>query len=528
MTNTNASLESSARLRKIGGGSIAQFSLFLLVGSLVSSLAILYPLFVLVSLATAAALGLCWLAAVHLRRERLELWQVLVLIALTCYLLLNYGFDNLSIHIGGFPIIISYGLMYASLALAVCAAAQHSMARALKEPAVQCMLGLLVLALFHLVVDIPSYGVMAVRDSTMCLDGIFMLLGLLWAMKRNAAVFLTKWLMVVFVLSLIYSFTLPWGDKIWGWSPESGAFQKVPLLGNYHGTGDVLTAGAMFFLCIDGDVVGRPRWMMLCLAMAQLLGVAITQTRRSYLDIVIVFIILVVLGETKKYQKLLIILSSAIMALLLLTTIAGLKISGRIGEVNLGFFGEHINSMSGAEATPGSSVQSRFTAAEEALQHFRSHPVFGEGFGQPLLTEIDMSNGTVTRQPHNSSLSYLARLGLIGFLIWIAFHLCLMKRFVYAIRQRRRCDRALSDLVLWLFLFYLIVMVASLVEPAFEFPSSAVPFYFLMGLALGLIRWHLPQKAKTDYRQNFSAFAYAVNRPGGGPTATEAARRPGV
>jgi O-antigen ligase len=142
---------------------------------------------------------------------------------------------------------------------------------------------------------------------------------------------------------------------------------------------------------------------------------------------------------------------------------------------------------------------------DEAFQHFLSHPVLGEGFGQPLLTQMDMNNGegnnAVTRTPHNSSLTYLARLGVVGFAIWVGFHLCLTKRFIYALRQRRYChDKRVSALVLWAFLFYVLFMITSFVEAPFEFPSSAVPFYFLMGFALGLIRWHLSGRNESEQR----------------------------
>lgn len=495
VTNTRASLEWIPRPPKTRRGDIAWFSICALVGSV----AVLYPFFDLGCLATAAALGICWLVVVHVRRVGLELWQVLLLIALTGEMVLNYGFDNLTIHVGGIPVIISYGLVYASLALAV-VAHQRSLARALKEPAMLCVLALIVLALFHFVVDIPSYGLWAIRDASMFLDGIFMLLGLLWAMKKNGTVTLTKWLMAVFVLNMIYSLTLPWGERLWAWSPQSGVFLQVPLLGNYHGSGDQLIYGVLFCICLGGYFVRCPRWIMIFLTMAQLLGLAITQIRRMYLGIVIVLIILILLGETKKGTKLLAMLCSGIVVIFLVTAVGGLEISGRIGQVNMSFFKDHIRSISGAEDTPGSTVESRFSMVDEAMLHFRAHPVLGEGFGQPLLTEMDTNNpnGSVTRMPHNSSMSVLARLGVSGLVIWIALHLCLMMRFIYAFRQRRCCDKRLSDFVLWFFLVYLLFMMCSFVEAPFEFPASAVPFYFLTGFALGVMRWQLPQRANDD------------------------------
>lgn len=499
-TNVSASVQTGLRLKTIDRGDVAWFSLFVLVGGL----AIVHPFGLLGGIAAAIGLGLCWLAVVYLRREHLEVWQMLVLIALTGYILLSYGFENLAFHVGGFPIIVSYGLMYAALGLAFLAH-RHLMARALQEPAVLCMLALFVLTLLHLVIEIPSYGIWAVRDATMCLDGIFMFLGVLWALKAKSAVFMTKWLMVVFVLNMFYSFTEPWGEKLWAWSPQSGVFLSVPLLGNYNGRGDLLLEGALFCICVGSYVIKRPSWLMLFLAGAQFLGIAIAQTRRMYVGAVVVLIILVLLGEAKKFAKLFILLPATVIVILLVTTVGGFKISGRVGTVNLDFFTAHIRSIHDSEGTPGSAVESRFLMADEAIQHFRDHPILGFGFGRPLLTDIDETNGAVTRMPHDSSLSYLARLGVIGFAFWLAFHFYLIKRFIVALRRRNTCeDKWLSSLVLWLFLFYVLFMISSLVEAPFEFPSSAVPFYFLTGFALGLIQ-QMPGKSKVKVQDKVQA-----------------------
>ncbi len=206
---TNSSLSVKGRSLQVDRGDVVWFSLFVLAGGL----AILHPFILLGCLAVAVVLGFCWLMVLSLQRAQLEVWQVLVLIAMTGYILLSYGFENLAFHIGGVPIIVSYGLMYAALFLAAFAH-RHLLVKAIKEPAVFCMLGLLVLTLLHLVVDIPSYGIWAIRDSTMCLDGIFMILGLLWAIKPNSTVFMTKWLMVVFVLNHVLQLYSALGRKV--------------------------------------------------------------------------------------------------------------------------------------------------------------------------------------------------------------------------------------------------------------------------------------------------------------------------
>jgi len=494
VTNSTASLKASPRPTRIDLRAVAWFSLFLLLGSL----AVLRPLLLLVCVVVAALLGLCRVAVKYMQRANLELWQILSLVAVSGYLLLSRGFENLTLHVGGVPLIVGYALVYTSLALAIFSHRQL-IARAVKEPPVLCMLLLLAATVLHLVLDLPSYGIWALRDSTICLDGIFMLLGLAWAMKRNNSVFLARWMLGLFVVNMLYVYTMPWGEKIWGWSPVSGVFLQVPLLGGFEGAGDLLVAGALFCICVGSYLVNRPSWLMLALAIGQFLGVSITQGRRTYVGTAVVLVILLLFGEAKKFARLFILVPSAIVVIFLVTSVGGLKISGRIGEVNLDFFEAHLRSLHTSEGTPGSSVESRFSMADQALDHFRAHPVFGAGFGQPLISDIDETNGAVTRMPHNSSLSILARLGLVGFVIWIAFHLSLITRFIGVLRRRRTFDdERMSAFVLWVFLFYVLFMIASLVEAPFEFPSGAVPFYFFMGFALGLMRWQLSGKNKRE------------------------------
>jgi O-antigen ligase len=307
---------------------------------------------------------------------------------------------------------------------------------------------------------------------------------------------MAKWLMVFFVLNMLYIYTFPWADRIWAWSPESGVFLKVQVIGNFNGTGDLLIVGALFCVCVASLVFKRWSWIMPLLAVGQLLGVAIAQVRRMYLGIVIVTLLLILLGEIRKFAKLLVLVPAAVAVLLLATTVGGLEISGRIGPVNLAFFKEHIRSIHDSEGTPGSSVESRFTMVDEAMEHFYPNPVFGVGFGRPLLSDVDMNmnQGAIGRVPHDSSITYLVRLGVVGFIFWVGFHLCLFKRFIYAYRHRHESDPQVYAFVLWLFLYYVLFMISSFVEAPFEFPSGAVPFFFFMGYCLGLIRWQLPNK----------------------------------
>jgi O-antigen ligase len=481
----HATLDRNGRRAPPLGRDLGLFALFVLVGGLL----VLYPSWLLACAALVATVGLGWLVLGWTRRAHLEIWQVLVLAALSGYTILNYGFENLAIHLGGVPIIISYLLMFASLGLAVLTG---KYSKSLQEPTVYCLLGLFLLTLVHLVVDVPAYGLWALRDASMFLDGLFLFLGLCWGMRPDSTIPLMKWLLVMFVLNLVYALSFPWGDALQALSPVSGVFLKVPVLGYYHSTYIYLLGGAMFFIMLAGYIVKWPKWIMLLLVFAQLGGLAIHQDRSMYVAIALIIVLLLFFGEVKTSATLLGVVVFAITGLFLLTTVAGVEIEGRIGPVNLSFFADHIRSISGAQDTTGSSVEGRMDWLEQALKRFYSSPWVGVGFGQPLIDALDSGSGAAIRQPHNSSLSVAARLGVIGFALWVAFHLCLLQRFVYAFRRRHQFDKLHADLILWLFIFYLIFMIVMHVEPGLEFPSGAIPFYFFVGLILGMIRWQIP------------------------------------
>jgi len=467
------------------------------------ALGILYPAVAFGLFAVVLLAGLAWWAMARLRLMGVEIWQGLLLLTLSGYMLLNYGFENVTIHVGPIPFIVSYGLMYASLALALYAC-RGWILKAASEPAMLWFLALLLVAILHLLMDVPANGLWALRDCTMILDGIFLVLGYFWSMKANSVTVLVKWLMLIAVINMLYSFTFPWSANVLAWSPKSGVFMEVPILGQYHTSDIYLLQGAVLCLGLGAFMFKRRRWVMLLLVGGQLLGLAVIQARASYVALAAFIVILTLMGETRKSGILVGMLFSALVVLVLVTSVGGLELSGRVGPINIGFLADHLRSITGARVTPASSVQSRFDWTGEAMNHFRSSPIVGVGFGQALINYVDDETGAVVRFPHNSNITILARLGVIGFALWAMFHFCLIRRFIYAYSQRKRSDKQVYELILWIFLLYITIMIAALVEAPFEFPSSAIPFYFFMGLGLGLIRWQLRGDSKETQLQRSS------------------------
>jgi hypothetical protein len=436
---------------------------------------------------------------------KLDLWQVLMLIALAGFIILNYGFVNLAFHVGGIPLIVGHSLVFAAFVLALFKS-RGRLFGVLRDPAALCLLALLPLALLHLIIDVPRYGLYAIRDASMFLETIFVILGLFWSTRQEDTRPLVKGLFYIFIGSLVYGMTFPWGDAIRDWSPVSGIFLKIPVIGNYWGISLQLLAGALFIICLGSYVVKWRSLGLFLLAGAQIFGLAILQARAMYLGLILALFSFVVLGEVKKFAKLATMLGVGLMAVVLITSVAGVRIEGRVGPVNDQFLEEHFLSLLGRRNTPAvGSIYDREDWYEQTKNRIERHStsalLIGEGFGFPLIN-FETPTGVPVRQPHNSNLTVLLRLGLVGLVFWIAFNLIILTRFIRALKNRRFMDRLTADFILWLFLYYLLCFIEWSVQPGLEFSAGAITVYFLAGFGLGTMR---QQGHKQPVRQPWRA-----------------------
>jgi len=491
------------------------FFIFLAL-SLLGALAVLYSEASLSILAIAAVLALTRWAVRLMRRNSLQLWQGLLIFTLTCDLILNYGFDNLAVHVGSFPFVVSYALRYTCLALALYMN-RNLLASALKEPVMVCILILVFLSFLHFIVDVPTFGVWAIRDATLFLDGVFFLLGFFWAAAdTNLRVWL-RWMIAVFVINLLYAYTFPWSEKVLNASPTSGVFMEVPIFGHYHSTPMVLVMGAVFCMGLAQFLIKKYRWILQGLVALQVLGLAIVQSRATYIALAACLVVFVLLREGRKALTLLTLASLAVVGIFVLGAF-GIELSGRVGPVNVAFLEDHLRSIVGVKVTNASTVESRVDLVNDVMKHIRAHPIVGEGFGQPLVDYVDDETGAAVRVPHNSSLTIMARLGSVGFMVWLAFNGCLMARFIYAYRHWRSWDALFREFALWSFLYYLTFIIVSLVEGPLEQPAIAVPFYFSVGLTVGVIRLRMVEDrrgtpAVTDYAVRLLNLQSASRQP---------------
>jgi hypothetical protein len=482
---------------RVNEGVVVGFFLFTLLGLLLA----LFPTVVM----TLAVVVVGLMGLTRLSRERMETWQLLVLVALTFFVVLNYGFENFSLVLGGMHLLVGELLMFAALGLAVFGPQTRLLLMAFREPPAICLLGLLFLALIHLAADIPRYGLFAIRDSAKYIEAVFLCLGYLWGSQKRYTSLLLKWLFVLYIVNLVYCCTFPWAKRLFYWSPEVGIFHPVALVGQYQESGLYLLTGAIFCTWLAGSVVTWPRWVLVSLATAQLCGLAVLQTRSMYVGIVVVLVLLCLLRETTRmfqFARLLPWAAGGVLGLVLMISGLGIQLQGRVGPVGLPFLEEHARSVLalGDERTRMGQDSDRTQWYSDIWERENSSPsrmIFGEGFGQPLV-DFQNEEGIAVREPHNSSLSVFARLGILGLSIWLLFVLLVLRRFVRAIRGRIWADDRISRLTLFLFLYFALSLLLTCVQPALEFSHVALPFFFLVGCALGMMRWQTGEAPRSS------------------------------
>ncbi len=448
-----------------------------------------YPLTCLGALAIGAAVY----ALFRWCRAQMEWWQMFVLGALTPSLILNYGFDNFAVGAGGFKFPLSDVLMFLALVFLAWQIGLGAIKTILLDPPFACLTALLVMTFFHLLFNVPKWGFYSVRDSSMFFEAVILILGVAWSRNPRNIEFLKLWLFYVLFINLFYSYTFIWGDQLQYMSPRFGVFHPVPLLGNYQQTALWLLAGVIYFLWIAPQVVRWPRWILVLLAAAQLGGLAILQVRSMYVGIAVIFLILFLFGESRKLAGFASTIgwgAGALLGLLLTVSALGIQIQGRMGPVSFAFVQEQVKTIfaMGAPRTRMAHEADRADWYGEVWTRITSSPanmVVGEGFGQALINFVT-DDGIPVRQPHNSSLTVLARLGFVGLSIWLMFIATVVVRYVRFL-WKRSAPEDVRATVLWLFLCFLLYLLMASVQPTLEFSHGSMPFYFTVGLGIGIM-----------------------------------------
>lgn len=423
------------------------------------------------------------LAGTVWRRKRT--WMTLAGANIGLLAILSYGYANVSVP-GSIP--LPDVLLMLALLLGALQAPLRELDELIYRPAAIGWMLILVVGMGHLVIDVPTYGVWAVRDASVIVEASAVVLGFLWARSDNRLTTLLRWLPWLFVVNAVYALLYPLEPWLKQVSPVSGVFRPTPIVGYHTGTSLILISGLFYFAVVAPRLNKWPHWSRVLMAVLQSTALLMFQERGAYIALLIAVVGLVMLGQQRLGLRVAISVALTVALLGSLVGMTGLSLPGRVGRVSLEMFAAQASSLMLEEGAPGTgSAKDRLEWTRLGLQRWAESPssvTFGVGYGT-ALTPVNSPEGAI-REPHNSHLSLLIRLGLLGLLGWVVLNTAFVSGIVKDIREGTATGSWSSPVSTWILATYLAAVVRMTFQPWLEFSFGAMVFFFIVGLGVGM------------------------------------------
>lgn len=399
------------------------------------------------------------------------------------------------IHIPGTPLFV--GEVMIIFGIAAMSASKVPLGRAIRRsPATKGLVFWMGWGGTLLVLAITRYGIDAIRDSALWYYGIvaifviFLLvsnpgrLGRWLALYRKVMPYLLAWYPIAIVLAVMFDT----GPMV--------PFSEVPVVSHKSGNMAVVTAIFLAYIwLVDGEdrVYSDSQRTLLTSGGVLVLLFASVQNRGGMVAAAVGLFIAIAFMKRRKSEFGLI----AGGAIVIVFTLA------LVSNVSVPLFGDRsvsaeqliTNISSVIDPSAGSERETNTTEWRLDLwgrvlsDVTEDSPIFGFGPG-PDLGEIYGIGGKGTetlRNPHNSHVGILARMGFVGVIAWAALwtvwtiQLLLMRQRL--MRQGRRAEAAMGA---WLVASAAMVLINAIFDPTLEGPQVAVLLWLIFGLGTAL------------------------------------------
>lgn len=375
------------------------------------------------------------------------------------------------------------------------------------------LFGFWCVAAVQLLIGLPEHGFWAVRDASHAIETSFIWIGFVVAASTGFLKRFSQWLRIVLNLGIFYALLYPLRDVLSQFSPKIQAAGGYPvsLFFNYISAGLVPLTAATRLLLDRVSVLGIPA--VVVAGAVIIYCVAVFQMRTTYLQLIALLMVMAAIRPRVALQISAGMLFGFVALVILLSL--GIEITGRLGEkVSIDFLIQHF------EAIWGVSGEGKvYDAARGVSQRFgwwlqiwnnlnssASKLMFGLGYGIPL-TDFYFIDDTRVREPHNSLISILARVGVVGLFFFVWLQLALAQVWLRTYRWCVQNGETLwKNNLLIIGVFFMLLWILSIGEDAFEKPYNAIVYYFLWGVVLRVNyeimspggRFHRAQSALQD------------------------------
>lgn len=333
------------------------------------------------------------------------------------------------------------------------------------------LLGLTLVVSFRLLLDIPCFGLLSVRDALFAFE-LWVLLPAIALGMRLGHKRLNRYLLWLFLLATAWFLLYPWRGTIAAMSPVFGIQRPVPLFA-FTTAGFVSVPAFFWFLWRRRGMGGT------LLAAATLLVLLLIQARGAYLAFLgsLTALFLLRPATLKRWWQL--ALAGVVLGGIL--AVVGGSLTGRLGEpVGVDTAVEQVRTLIGKEGPGAGSFRHRLLAWPMVIQQILNEPLgplIGVGLGVDLFQGFALVPDIFVRKPHNDFLEIWARLGVIGLLPWLGLLIVLGME---AVRGAGRSPRHG-----WILALQISLWVTSVGQPAMGFAYITVVWAGLTGLWLG-------------------------------------------
>jgi hypothetical protein len=339
----------------------------------------------------------------------------------------------------------------------------------------------------------PEYKMWALRDASHVIESLFLWVGFVFAGAPGAIDRFFVWLRRVLGIASLYALSYPWRNELGVLSPtiQAAAGYQSTIFFNYVGIGQLLLweAARRFIERAGGILVPS-----LLIAFS----VGLFQARTIYLQLIAI-VLMLLWYRRKAFGKICVAMGVGLIALILVVE-SGVEIEGRNGQnVSIEYITNHFIAIAGIE-NPGVKGEAAGVDLRlgwwkdiifERLPKSTGSLIFGLGYGFPLV-DFKGPDGEIVREPHNSYVSILARIGLVGLLLFISGPVLLVHSWWNAFKLCRRESYQIGqDRLFILMVYFVMIWIFSMGEAAFEAPYLTIPYYFFWGVFL---HYHLHLK----------------------------------
>jgi len=241
-------------------------------------------------------------------------------------------------------------------------------------------------------------------------------------------------------------------------------------------------------LALQGIGSVRQGWILLILADAML-----AMNVRSGLLAFVVAASFAVLFRPRPERVLVVVTCITALVVAMATFDFKITVPGKARELSVQQLTDNLQSVVGSTSSHDLEATRRWRLVwwQQIVDYTVYGPYFwmGKGYGINLANSDGFQVGTQDeplRSPHSSHLTFLARSGVPGFLLWVALQLtwaCLvLKSYVQA---RRHQATVWVGIFAWLMAYWLAFTVAAGFDVFLEGPMAGIPFWTLFGIGWG-------------------------------------------